>query len=145
MLSEIIIRLFIAGLVGTAIGYLSWVRNIRVFIIIALGSTLLTVTSVEFYKLSDLPWIADPGRIAAQIIAALGFLGTGLIWISEGRRVKGLPVAGSLLMTAIIGILIGIGDARTMLAVIFLLLLFYFLSYLENKLRKKNREELNGE
>ncbi|HNX28518.1 MAG TPA: MgtC/SapB family protein [Syntrophomonadaceae bacterium] len=141
MWGEALVRIAVATLVGLVFGYLSWARNIRVFIIITVGATLVTITSVEFFKLSGLPWVADPGRIAAQIIVALGFLGTGLIWISEDSKVKGLPVAGSLLVTAIIGMLIGLGDVRTLLVVIFLLLLFYFLSYFEFNVRRKHRRE----
>ncbi len=141
MMVEALIRIALATVVGFIIGYLSWIRNIRVFIIITVGAALITITSVDFFKLLDLPWIADPGRISAQVIAALGFLGTGLIWISEDSKVKGLPVAGSLLVAAIVGILIGIGDTRTILAVIFLLLLFYFLSHVEFKVRRKYRQK----
>ncbi len=141
MMSEALIRIALATLIGLIIGYLSWIRNVRVFILITVGAALITITSVDFFKLLDLPWIADPGRIAAQVIAALGFLGTGLIWISDDSRVKGLPVAGSLLVAAIIGILIGMGDTKTILTVIFLLLLFYFLSYIEFKVRRKHRQK----
>ena len=132
-----IIRIIISALVGLAIGYISWFRNVRIFILITTGATLLTIISVEFFRPLALPLMADPGRIAAQIIVALGFLGTGLIWISEDSKVKGLPVAGSLLVAAIIGILIGIGSSVKTFAVIFLLLLFYFLSYAEWKIRNK--------
>ena len=132
-----IIRIIISALVGLAIGYISWFRNVRIFILITTGATLFTIISVEFFRPLALPLMADPGRIAAQIIVALGFLGTGLIWISEDSKVKGLPVAGSLLVAAIIGILIGIGSSVKTFAVIFLLLLFYFLSYAEWKIRNK--------
>ncbi len=134
-----IIRIIMSALVGLAIGYISWFRNVRIFILITTGSTLLTIVSVEFFRPLALPLMADPGRIAAQIIVALGFLGTGLIWISEDSKVKGLPVAGSLLVAAIMGILIGISNSAKIFAVIFLLLLFYFLSYAEWKIRNKSQ------
>ena len=137
-----IIRIVFAALMGLALGYISGFRNVRIFVLIAAGSTLLTIVSVEFFRPLALPLMADPGRIAAQIIVALGFLGTGLIWISEDSKVKGLPVAGSLLVTAIIGILIGIGNSARILAVVFLLLLFYLLSYAEWKIRSKTEQKL---
>lgn len=139
MLGEQIIRIAVAAVVGLGIGYISWAQNIRVFIIIAMGATLVTITSAEFFKLLDLPWIADPGRLAAQIIAALGFIGTGVIWISEDSKVKGLPVAASLWVTAILGIMIGIGDTNTLIGIVFLILLFYFLSNFKFRI-KRNRD-----
>lgn len=138
MVAETLVRVGVAALIGFIIGYLSWAKNIRVFILIALGSALVTTTSAEFFKLLDLPWIADPGRLAAQIIAALGFIGTGLIWISEKSEVKGLPIAASLWVTAILGMMTGIAKAEIIAAIVFMVLLFYFLSIWQFRVKRKS-------
>ncbi|HPT31829.1 MAG TPA: MgtC/SapB family protein, partial [Prolixibacteraceae bacterium] len=50
----------------------------------------------------------DPGRIAAQVIAGIGFLGAGAI-LRIGGNVKGLTTAASIWAMAIIGLAIGAG------------------------------------
>lgn len=135
-------RIAASAIVGLVFGYISWRQNIRVFILIAMGATLITITSTEYFKMMDMPWVADPGRLAAQIIAALGFIGTGVIWISENRKVKGLPVAASLWVTAIIGIMIGIGQTSTLIGTFFMIFLFYFLSNVKFRIKSfTNRKD----
>jgi uncharacterized membrane protein YhiD involved in acid resistance len=51
---------------------------------------------------------ADPTRIAAQIVTGIGFLGAGAI-IREGLTVRGLTTAGSLWVSAAIGMAAGAG------------------------------------
>jgi putative Mg2+ transporter-C (MgtC) family protein len=50
----------------------------------------------------------DPSRIAAQIVTGIGFLGAGAI-IREGLSVRGLTTAGSLWVSAAIGMAAGSG------------------------------------
>lgn len=109
MLGNFLLQIIVAAVVGTLIGIKTHSAASRMFVVICTGATLVTIVSTEFYKVVDYPWLGDPGRLSAQIIVALGFLGTGLIWVSEKREVKGLSVAASLWLTAIMGILIGTG------------------------------------
>lgn len=112
-MAELVTRIFIAGLLGFLIGmknksvYSSPLA--RLFSIVCMAACLVTITSMEFFKLLDLPWVSDPGRISAQVISALGFLGTGLFWIGRDNKVRGLPTGAGLWVTAILGILIGAG------------------------------------
>jgi putative Mg2+ transporter-C (MgtC) family protein len=50
----------------------------------------------------------DPGRIAAQVVSGMGFLGAGAI-IRLGNNIKGLTTAASLWLIAAIGLAIGAG------------------------------------
>jgi putative Mg2+ transporter-C (MgtC) family protein len=50
----------------------------------------------------------DPGRIAAQVVSGIGFLGAGAI-IRLGNNVKGLTTAASLWFTAAVGMAVGAG------------------------------------
>ncbi len=50
----------------------------------------------------------DPGRIAAQVITGIGFLGGGAMIHMKGA-VRGLTTAAGIWMTAIIGMAVGIG------------------------------------
>ena len=64
----------------------------------------------------------DPGRIAAQVVSGIGFLGAGTI-LHEGLTVRGLTTAASLWMVAAIGLAIGggmikIGIASTVIMLV---------------------------
>lgn len=127
---EIVLRLVVAGLMSIVIGqtnqYAYKKLAGRLFAIICMGACLLTIISMEFFKYLALPWSSDPGRISAQVISALGFLVTGLIWIADDNDVKGLSAAASLWFTAILGIMVGAGLWQVgFIGAIFLLLIFY--------------------
>ena len=51
---------------------------------------------------------ADPGRVAAQVVTGMGFLGAGTI-IRYGATVRGLTTAATLWTTSAIGLAIGLG------------------------------------
>jgi putative Mg2+ transporter-C (MgtC) family protein len=69
--------------------------------LVCLGSCLFTVVSISFS--------VDPARIAAGIVAGIGFIGAGTIW-AEKDRVQGVTTASSLWATAAVGLAVGIGD-----------------------------------
>jgi len=127
VLGNYLLRILVAAVVGTLIGTRTDSAASRMFVIVCTGASLLTIVSTEFYKVVDYPWLGDPGRLSAQIIVALGFLGTGLIWVSEKQEVKGLSVAASLWVTAILGILIGCGQGIASLIIVIILVIGYLL------------------
>jgi putative Mg2+ transporter-C (MgtC) family protein len=52
--------------------------------------------------------VADPSRVAAQIVTGIGFLGAGAI-IKYGTSVRGLTTAASLWAAAAVGMAVGAG------------------------------------
>jgi putative Mg2+ transporter-C (MgtC) family protein len=62
----------------------------------------------EHVALLSTGWFSDPGRIAAQIVTGIGFLGAGAI-IKEGISVRGLTTAACLWTVAAIGMASGFG------------------------------------
>lgn len=128
-MDTILFRLILACFIGLIIGIRSdTLPTAIVFAITCMGTALLTITSTEFFKLSDFPWIGDPGRLSAQIISALGFIGSGLIWITNDKKVVGLPVAANLWITAILGMLIGAGLENGSVIAVFFVIFFYFMT-----------------
>lgn len=102
--------LLLATVLGGAIG---WEREhsgkpagLRTNILICVAATLLTDLSVRVAA-SVTPQ-ADPGRIAAQIVTGMGFLGAGTIIQSRGH-VTGLTTAATLWVVAAIGMAVGFG------------------------------------
>ena len=67
-------------------------------------AAILSISYSQFLSNPQLP--SDPGRIVAQVVSGVGFLGAGAI-MKMGVTVKGLTTASSLWTTAIVGIACG--------------------------------------
>ncbi len=103
-------RIGAAGLLGAVIGKATKSNpGARLFALVAMGSALVSIVSTEFFQLFILPGSVDPGRLAAQVISALGFIGSGLIWLGDNKQVRGTGTAATLWLTAILGMLVGAG------------------------------------
>jgi|HubBroStandDraft_3_1064219.scaffolds.fasta_scaffold00157_15 putative Mg2+ transporter-C (MgtC) family protein len=104
---KIAVSAVLAGAVGAEREWTGKWAGLRTHMLIAVGSTLLT-------HLSHSPSAADPGRtwddgrIAAQIVSGIGFLGAGTILQSRGA-VHGLTTAAGLWVACSIGIAVGGG------------------------------------
>jgi putative Mg2+ transporter-C (MgtC) family protein len=113
---EALLRLSIACALGAAIGFEREIRDreagIRTHLLVSLGSALFTIVSAygfhEFLASGDNIVRTDPTRIAAQIVAGIGFLGAGAI-IREGLSIRGLTTAATLWVVAAIGMACGAG------------------------------------
>ncbi|HOQ09843.1 MAG TPA: MgtC/SapB family protein [Syntrophomonadaceae bacterium] len=124
---DFVVRVLVAGVVGLIIGlFTTNARRARMFGLVTAAAALITITSTEFYKEVAGPWFSDPGRLSAQIVSALGFIGTGLIWISSDKRVRGLSVSASLWLSAIVGMLIGAGLKHMSTVAVLVVLLIYW-------------------
>lgn len=106
---EIILRLLLAVALGAGIGYQRERANkpagLRTHILICLGCALFTVVSI--YGFGD---GVDPSRVAAGVVAGIGFIGAGVIFRGmRGDHVMGLTTAASVWTTAAIGLAAGVG------------------------------------
>jgi len=103
-------RLCLAGLLGGIVGLEREVNSqpagLRTHMIVALGSCLIMLVSIQMGAMN--PNRGDPGRIAAQVVAGVGFLGAGAI-MRSGLSVRGLTTAACLLTVAAIGLAVGCG------------------------------------
>jgi uncharacterized membrane protein YhiD involved in acid resistance len=72
----------------------------RTYALVASGSALFTVLSIEGFD------GADTARVAAQIVTGIGFLGAGIIF-RQGANVTGLTTAAGLWSVAAIGMAVG--------------------------------------
>jgi putative Mg2+ transporter-C (MgtC) family protein len=96
-------------------GVIGWQREMqgkpagfRTHILVGVGSCLLMLVSI--FVPSICPWSnVDPGRIAAQVVTGIGFLGAGTILHHEGGVVSGLTTAASLWVASALGLAVGIG------------------------------------
>jgi len=125
--SEMWIKLALAVVCGAAIGIERELHDkpagLRTNILICVGSTLITLVSLHValtYASSQIN-IADPGRIAAQIVSGIGFLGAGTIIQARGS-VHGLTTAATIWVMAGVGMAIGSGAYAPALATTAILL-----------------------
>jgi putative Mg2+ transporter-C (MgtC) family protein len=109
---DIVIRLGLAFLAGGIIGFerssRRQVAGLRTHILICLGAALLMLLSIWLPEQFAPSAGGDPGRIAAQVVSGIGFLGAGAI-IRLGNNIKGLTTAASLWLIAAVGMAIGAG------------------------------------
>jgi putative Mg2+ transporter-C (MgtC) family protein len=104
--ADIVLRLLLAAGLGAAIGLERELRQkpagLRTNILIAVGSALLTMTSIEIGR------GGTPDRIAAQIVTGIGFLGGGAI-LRSGKAIRGMTTAATIWVNAAIGLAAGAG------------------------------------
>jgi len=101
-------RLLLAAGLGAALGlereYRQKPAGLRTNILIAVGSALFTIMSASIAQGG-----ADPGRIAAQIVTGIGFLGGGAI-MRNRDTVHGMTTAATIWVNAAIGVAAGTGQ-----------------------------------
>jgi len=104
-----ILRLLLAAGLGAAIGFqrerAAKAAGLRTHILIGSGAALFTLVSI--YGFSG---AVDPSRVAAGVVAGVGFIGAGVIFRGmRGEGVAGITTAASIWMTAAIGLAAGAG------------------------------------
>ena len=104
---EMILRLLMTGGLGAVIGYqrerAGKPAGLRTHVLICVGSGLFTIASVYGF-VGD-----DAGRVAAGVVAGIGFLGAGAIFHRGGGIVEGLTTAATIWAVAGIGMAAGAG------------------------------------
>ncbi|MBN1856382.1 MAG: MgtC/SapB family protein [Dehalococcoidia bacterium] len=106
---ELVLRMVVATLLGTAVGYEREVRGkaagLRTHALIAIGSAAFAAASLYGFPGSDL------SRVASGVVTGVGFIGAGVIFHGrrEDRGVEGLTTAASIWVTAGIGVAAGCG------------------------------------
>lgn len=113
---SIAVRLAVAMICGGIIGiereHKRRAAGFRTHILVCIGSAMTPMIGEYLLTLSGVSpenFAADPLRLAAQVIAGMGFIGAGTIIVTKRRQVKGLTTAAGLWTAAIVGIAAGAG------------------------------------
>ncbi|HAS38604.1 MAG TPA: hypothetical protein DCS04_08450 [Ruminococcaceae bacterium] len=126
----VLVRLLFAMLCGGAIGiereHKRRTAGFRTHILICLGAAMTTMVSQFLFR--EMHLYTDIGRLGAQVIAGIGFIGAGTIIVTKRRQVKGLTTAAGLWTCAIIGLAVGAGyyEAAVLATIIILLAEIFF-------------------
>jgi putative Mg2+ transporter-C (MgtC) family protein len=104
---DLALRLIVAAILGGAIGVERERHDrpagMRTHLLVSLGAAAFTILSIFSFGAGS-----DPGRVAAQIVTGIGFLGAGSIIKGQGT-VTGLTTAASLWVVAAVGMAAGAG------------------------------------
>ena len=104
---DLCLRIGIAAILSGIVGYNRERRErpagLRTHIMVGVGSALFTVLSINAFGRGD------PGRVAAQVVVGIGFLGAGAIFRRSSRNIHGLTTAADIWVVAGIGMACGVG------------------------------------
>ncbi len=125
------LRILLAAVFGALVG---WQREragkaagLRTNMLICMGATIFTVTSIYGFANS-----ADPSRIAAGVVTGVGFIGAGSIILRrEERYIQGLTTAATIWIVAGIGVATGAGMYVAAAVTTAIVLIVLFLPHLK--------------
>jgi len=134
-ITKLVLSLILGAVIGIERRHKGQIAGLRTFALISMGATLAMLISIyipqEYMGLKN----GDPGRIAAQVVSGVGFLGAGAIIQMKGS-VRGLTTAAGIWMTACIGLAVGAGmytvSIITTLLIIFILVNIERIEYRHN-------------
>ncbi|APU95194.1 magnesium transporter MgtC [Sphingobacterium sp. B29] len=139
--SRDVLLIMLSVLIGLLIGIEREYRNksagLRTFILVSFGSCLFTILSLKI-------GLANPDRLAANIITGIGFLGAGVIF-KEDNKVSGITTATTIWAAASLGMCVGAGYIFLAfigvgLVLMILALLTYLQTYIDNYHKIKDYE-----
>ncbi|MEJ5052308.1 MgtC/SapB family protein [Chryseobacterium culicis] len=125
----ILISVILGLFIGAEREYRNKSAGLRTFILVCFGACLFTILSIKI-------GVANPDRLAANIITGIGFLGAGVIFKGD-NKIEGITTATTIWATASIGMAVGSGYVYiallgTALVLIVLSALTYLQSFIDN-------------
>ena len=119
--TDFLIRILAALVLGFLLGLERELTNkyagLRTHILVCLGACVFTIISVYGFPtfadgdnviVSQATGIRDSGRVAAQVVSGIGFIGAGAV-LRNGPMIIGLTTAATLWISAAIGMTCGVG------------------------------------
>jgi putative Mg2+ transporter-C (MgtC) family protein len=108
---EMMLRVLIAFALGAVIGFeresIHQPAGLRTHMLVSAGAACFSLASIYGFAATGSGTV-DPGRVAAQIVTGVGFLGAGTIWRTT-NTVRGLTTAASIWVVAAVGMLAAAG------------------------------------
>lgn len=139
---ELIERLLLAAGLGGILGFeREWRQKnagLRTNILIATGSALFTLMSIDLSASSG----GDPTRVASQIVTGIGFIGAGAIMRTRDG-IRGLTTAAMIWVNAAIGVAVGGGEYRlaviaTGVTLLVLILMTPLEKFIDRRLKRRS-------
>ena len=148
-----VFRLLLAMACGGTVGYgrskKARQAGLRTYMIICIGAAMSVLITLYLYAMLHGPWaptveevgkMFDASRIAAQVIAGIGFLGAGIIIKVAHQQVNGLTTATGLFATVCMGLAAGVGFySCVFIALILIVLVLNVMTPLEASFKRRLR------
>lgn len=125
---KLVLSMLLGGLVGWERKQKGQVAGVRTFALISMGACLAMLLSIYVPQVYLGLKNGDPGRIAAQVVTGVGFLGGGAM-IQQRGSVRGLTTAAGIWVVANIGLAVGFGMYA--ISIFATLLILVILTYFE--------------
>lgn len=140
---KLLLSMILGAMVGLERRHKGQIAGMRTFALICMGATLAMLVSIYIpERLFGWTENGDPGRIAAQVISGIGFLGAGAIIQMKGS-VRGLTTAAGMWMTASIGLAVGAGMYWVaVIASVLIILVLTLLELCEKKLFRGKEQKI---
>ncbi len=139
LILKLILSAFIGGIIGLEREMAEKPAGVRTNSLICLGSTLIMIVSIYVHQNYGTQG-ADPARIAAHVVAGIGFIGAGVILQSRGS-VRGLTTAATIWAVAGIGLAIGCGFyAAALISACIILVVLLIIGRIEKIIIKKENK-----
>lgn len=119
--TDFLIRILAALILGFLLGLERELTNkyagLRTHILVCLGACIFTILSIYGFPtfangdnviVDQATGIRDSGRVAAQVVSGIGFIGAGAV-LRNGPMIIGLTTAATLWISAAIGMTCGVG------------------------------------
>jgi putative Mg2+ transporter-C (MgtC) family protein len=128
----ILLALFIGLLIGAEREYKNKAAGLRTLMLVTTGSCIFTIISMQI-------GVANPDRLAANIVTGIGFLGAGAIF-KDDNRINGLTTATTIWICAALGMAVGSGLIKVaILGTTIVIMVLSILKYAEAYIDKQNR------
>ncbi len=138
-MARMTLAIFLGGIIGYERARAGRNVGLRTNMLIAGGSCLFTILSIEGFPLHGAA--QDTGRIAAQIVTGVGFLGAGVLFQTR-RRVRGITTAASIWMVAALGMAVGAGAiALAIYTAVLTIVILGLIPWLDAYFKPKNPSE----
>ena len=132
-LYDLLLAVAIGAIIGAEREYHSKSAGLRTMIMVSLSSCLFTIISLKI-------GVANPDRLAANVLTGLGFLGAGVI-LKDDNRIFGITTATTIWMTAALGMAVGAGyELLSIWATFIVMVVLVLLMYVQRGIESLNQE-----
>lgn len=132
-LYDLLLAVAIGAIIGAEREYHSKSAGLRTMIMVSLSSCLFTIISLKI-------GVANPDRLAANVLTGLGFLGAGVI-LKDDNRISGITTATTIWMTAALGMAVGAGyELLSIWATFIVMAVLVLLMYVQRGIESLNQE-----
>ena len=138
-LTRMLVSLVLGALIGAERQIHHHPAGFRTFTLICTASTLAMIVSIYICQTNTDLLNGDPGRIAAQVLTGIGFIGAGLI-LKGSDGVTGLTTAACIFVSAVIGLAIGSGLLLLSAIVTVVVVAILWSTYFKKKGGKNNQK-----